>query len=736
MNSITRHLSLWAATVVAALFSLGTAHADVTLPSLFASHMVLQQDQPVIVWGWADPHETVTVQLDSGQTATVAATPDGEWQVTFPAMKADGRAHTLTVSGKNTLKFDDILIGEVWLCSGQSNMEMGIKMARDGDQEAAVANYPQIRLFLVPKSISAVPQRNVSATWKVCTPTNITEGGWGGFSAAGYYFGRELHQTLKVPIGLIESSWGGTRIDAWTPPAGFAGVPALKYEYGAVELADPRSDPHKTRLTAFLGKVDAWSATARNSLQQNTSVAPLPEFPHELQFDEKSPQTATALYNSMIHPLVPFAIRGAIWYQGEANVWEGSLYTDKMKALISGWRQTWNEGDFPFYYVQIAPYIYGNLSDDTLPKFWRAQTDAQSIPNTGMVVVNDIGNLTDIHPKNKQEVGRRLALWALAKTYHQSGIIAESPEFKSLKIDGRKILVTFDHAGAGLKSRDGKPLNSFEVIDHDLGGFVPATAEITGPDTIAVSADSVTNPVAVRFDWSQRDEPNLSSAEGLPANRFQAGDIPKRDQLALIPEARDFQLVYDLDLTQLSHDIHYTVDKHTAITGTIDRIAYLVELRDANDTYQYVYVSLDPFTTDPGKIGVPTFVSGAKFQTRLAHLNVFSNVEGVKTGIDLKGNIEFWPNNYGPANSAGIPGASDTTYDFGDQPTDPPDGYGSMQIHNYEAGQTLFAINHWAIGASADLGLGNQKTNNPDWTFANNGYTYHSGRLRVLVHVK
>ena len=729
-------LPIWLAALVTGLLSLGAARADVTLPSLFASHMVLQQDQPIIVWGWADPGETVTVQLDASQISKTTATADGEWQVTLPAMKADGDAHTLVVSSKNTLKFDDVLIGEVWICSGQSNMELGVKVAKDGDQEAAAADYPQIRLFLVPKTIAATPQRNVDATWKVCTPSSITEGGWGGFTAAGYYFGRELNKTLKVPIGLIESDWGGTRIDAWTPPAGFAGVPALKSEYDAVELADPSSDAHKTRLTDFLGKVDAWSAAARSALQQNGPVAPMPEFPQELKFDDKNPQTASGLYNGMIHPLVPFAFRGAIWYQGEANVWEGSLYTDKMKALITGWRQTWNEGDFPFYYVQIAPFIYGNLSDSTLPKFWRAQTDAQAIPNTGMVVVNDIGNLTDIHPKNKQEVGRRLALWALAKTYHQSGIIAESPEFKSLHINGGQVVLTFDHAGAGLKSRDGQPLNSFEIIDRDFGGFVPATAEITGPDTITVSADSVTNPVAVRFDWSQRDLPNLSSAEGLPANCFQAGDIPKRDQLSFIPEAKDFQLVYDLDLKQLSHDIHYTVDNHTAITGTIDRIAYLMELQDANDNNQYVYVSLDPFTTDLSQIGVPTVASGAKFQTRLAHLNVFSNVEGVKTGSGLKGNIEFWPNNYGQANSAAVPGASDATFDFGDQPTDPADGYGSMQIHNYAAAQTLFAINHWSAGDTADLGLGNQKANNPDWTFANNANSYHTGRLRVLVHVK
>jgi sialate O-acetylesterase len=437
----------------------------------------------------------------------------------------------------------------------------------------------------------------------------------------------------------------------------------------------------------------------------------------------------------MIHPLCPFALRGAIWYQGESNLGDGMRYADKMKALIAGWRQLWQEGDFPFYYVQIAPYNYGG-KPETEAELWEAQAAAQSIPNTGMAVINDIGDLEDIHPKDKQDVGHRLALLALAKTYGGENLVCSGPTFQSMKVEGDKLRVSFDHVGGGLASRDGKPLDWFEMIDADEGGFVKAGAQIDGV-TVLLSAPGVQHPVALRYAWNMLAQPNLMNRDGLPAGAFRAGTAPKRDYLAKVTEAKEYQLVYDLDLNKLSRNIQYETDNHDKIRRPFDRIAYLLELYHADGNTEYLYVSMDAFTGDLAKIGVPTFQCGGHFQQNVANLDVFSNVKGIVTGAGLAGgNIEFWPNNYAPANSANVPNASGEVFDFGDEPVDPADGYGSMQVHNHEARQTLFALNHWSEGAKADLGIGNQPAGNPDWTFAANAGSYPAKRLRVLVRCK
>ena len=271
------------------------------------------------------------------------------------------------------------------------------------------------------------------------------------------------------------------------------------------------------------------------------------------------------------------------------------------------------------------------------------------------------------------------------------------------------------------------------MIDQERGGFVNARAAIVG-DEIVISAPGVANPVAVRFAWHKLAEPNLINAAGLPAVPFRAGTVPQRELLEMeVPEAGDYSLVYDLDLAKLGADIHYDVDNSAAITAPFDRIAYFVELQPSDGETRFLYVSLDAFTDDLKMIGVPTLVSGAHFQQPLAHMNVWSNT-GVQNGIGLEGgHIEFWPNNYTPANAAAVPGASQQSYDFGDQPIDPADGYGSMQLHNATAEQTLFAINHWRRGERADIGIGNRAEKNTDWTFAGNAHSYSAKRLRVLV---
>ena len=720
--------------VVGLLAGAGLAHtawAEVRLPKVFSSHMVLQQEKPLVVWGWAQPGEKVTVQLGTANQE-VQANERGEWKAVLPATKAGG-PYTLTVSGSNKVQFEDVMVGEVWLCSGQSNMEMGIGAARDAKEEIAAADYPGIRLLLVTKSWKPEPQSDIEGTWKVCTPKTVAEGGWSGFSACAYSFGRELHKKLGVAVGLIDASWGGTRIEPWTPPEGFAMVPALKRDYELVQLGDPRTAPHQRRLEQVLQETERWLASARQALTARALVPTMPTYPAEL-LPPHDVQQATALYNGMIFPIRPFALRGAIWYQGESNATEGMLYAERMRALIGGWRQVLGEGEFPFYFVQIAPYTYG-FNAEVIGEFWEAQAAAQAVPNTGMAVISDIGDLKDIHPKNKQEVGRRLALWALAKTYGQENIIYSGPAFKAMTIEGDKLRLSFDQIGGGLASRDGKPLSWFEVIDADEGGFVKADAQING-STVVLSAPSVKHPVAMRFAWSMLAEPNLMNAEGLPAGAFRAGTVPNRDLLALkVPEAKDYQLVYDLDLGKLGAEITYDVDNHSKVHQPFDRIAYFLELGGADKNTQYLYVSLDAFTDALDKIGVPTVRSGAHFQRNVANINVYSNVKGIVTGTGLQGgNIEFWPNNYGPANSANVPNASGEVWDFGDEPGDPVDGYGSMQVHNHDARQTLFALNHWREGSHADVGIGNQPAGNPDWTFAGNAGAYQVKRLRVLVH--
>ncbi|HEX3989423.1 MAG TPA: sialate O-acetylesterase [Verrucomicrobiae bacterium] len=710
------------------------AVAEVRLPKVFATHMVLQQEKPIVVWGWAQPNETVTVTIDRA-TSQAQANDRGEWKTTLPAMKAAG-PFTLKVTGSSSVQFDDVMIGEVWLCSGQSNMEMGIGAAADGEREIAAADHPGIRLLLVAKKWDPLPQTDIDGEWKVCSPKTVAEGGWSGFSAAAYYFGRELNARLGVTIGLIDASWGGTRIEPWTPPEGFAAVPALAGDYNLVQLADPATPQHQERLKQALDDTEKWLASARKALTDRTIVPPMPSYPADL-LAPHDVQNATALYNGMIHPLVCYGIRGAIWYQGEANLGEGMHYADRMKGLIGGWRNIWKEGEFPFYFVQIAPYNYGG-NPDKEAEFWEGQAAAaQSIPNTGMAVINDIGNLKDIHPKDKQDVGHRLALLALAKTYGHSDVAYSGPTLRSMKVEDNRLRLSFDNIDAGLATRDGAPPDWFEIIDADEGGFVKADAQIDGA-TIVLSALDVKHPVAMRYAWSMLAEPNLMNSDRLPTGAFRAGTIPKRDLLAMkIPEAKEYRLVYDLDLGKLGRDIQYNVDNHQSIAQPFDRIAYFVELQENDGNTDYLYVSMDAFTTDLQKIGVPTVQSGAHFQQNVANLDVFSNVKGIETGSNLPGgNIEFWPNNYAPNNAAMVPNASNDAYDFGDEPVDPPEGYGSMQVHNHDAKQTLFAINHWTEGAKADIGIGNQPQNSPDWTFSASAGNYPVKRLRVLVHCR
>ena len=713
---------------LALMFIMASVQAEVKMPNIFGSNMVLQREKNVPVWGWANPNEKVTVKFN-GQTKETTANEAGKWQVILDPLTAGG-PFKLEVSGTNALAFDNVLVGEVWLCSGQSNMQMSVKSSLDSEKEIAAANYPEIRIFQIPNVMNNLPQNNVNSTWKICSPETVP-----GFSAAAYFFGREIYQSLKIPVGLINSSWGGTRIEPWTPPVGFQSVPELKNITAQLNLKDPASDAHKKLTDETVKKYEAWLEATKKAVAADQLLTAPPVCPVEI-LPYTNHQQPTVLFNAMINPLVPLAFRGALWYQGESNRGEGMLYFYKMQALVNGWRTVFNNNDLAFYFVQLAPYKYGN-NPQALAEIWEAQTAALSIPNTGMAVTVDIGNVKNIHPTNKQEVGRRLALQALNKTYGKKDVVCDSPLFDSMRLDGDKAVITFKNA-VELKTRDGKTPDWFEISGAD-GQFKKADVVIA-ENTVILSASGIEKPLAVRFAWSHIAEPNLVNEAGLPAAAFRAGKLPETGKLlSLVPEAKDFKLVYALNPVNSKIDgqkIVYTTDKHNEITGDITRIAYYLELTKADGSSDYIFVAMDPFTKDINQIGVPDLASKAKFQQKIGNVLVKSNVAGVKNGTFAEGcNIEFWGNNYGPPNSANIPGAASNAFDFGDQPST-SGNYGSMQIHNYLEKQTLFALNHWVSGKSADLGIGNAPSGNKDWTFARNAGKYTDGKFSVLVQSK
>ena len=731
MRTMVQRTRTWTAAVGVLLVGCGSARAEIRLPKVFGSHMVLQCDQKLPVWGWGDPGERATISIGANEASTVA-NDRGEWRVDLPPLPAGG-PHVLTATGSNTVRLDDVMVGEVWLCSGQSNMAWTVSGSNDAQAEIAAADHPGIRLFLVPRKVSGVALPDVDAAWQVCSPQTIP-----GFSAVAYFFGRELRKELGVPVGLIVSAWGGTRIEPWTPPAGFARVPRLQRVKDQLDLATPSAPAYKERLQRYVTEIDEWLATTRQALADETAAPAHPAYPSELR-----PLTGTtspsSMYRAMIHPLVPFAIRGAIWYQGESNRRDGSLYQKKMRALVEGWRTVWGQGYFPFCFVQLAPFVYSE-HPSVLPKIWEAQLRAaQEIPNCGMVVTNDIGNIKDIHPRNKQDVGKRLALWPLSKTYGRSDTVCSGPWFKGMSVESNQARITFDHADNGLAARDDQPLTWFEVRGHGAD-FVKADAVIDG-SSVLVSSSEVAQPVGVRFAWHETAEPNLINKEGLPAAAFRAGDLPPpNDLIGRIPEARNYTSVYVLDIPDDPNyndkPVEYTVDRRTEVTEPFDRVAYCLELQKKDEDLQYVFVSMDAFTNDTGRIGVPTVAAKGLFQQDVSNLDVASNVPGVPrvTGSG-GGNIEFWPSSYGPKNERPVRDASDDVFDFGDSRGQSRPGYGSMQVHDHEAKVTLLAFNRWGPKGTCELGIGNSPTGNPDWTFLQNAGQYVVKRLTVLVRL-
>ncbi len=490
---------------------------DLRLPSVFGSHMVLQRDQPVPVWGWADAGEKVTVKV-RGQSESATADSGGQWSVKLAPL-ALGKPATLTVAGeKATVEFDDVLVGEVWVCSGQSNMQWPVDRALDPDLESAAAHYPQLRLFQVPMVTATEPQEDVDAEWRTCTPENLPT-----FTAVGYFFGRDLHEILQVPVGLVQTAWGGTRAEAWTSPEMMASVEELKPILTTWEKSVASYDPATARQQ-YDQALAKWQDDAAKAKAEGKKA---PRKPRLQQDPQKSPHHPSTLFNAMVAPLTPFAIRGSIWYQGESNAGRAFQYRTLMPSMIQSWRDDWQQGDFAFYMVQLANFreIAAEPGDSDWAELREAQMmTIDALPNVGVACITDIGAAKDIHPRNKQDVGKRLARLALADIYGFADSITRSgPVYESFEVADGKATVNFQTGGSSLSSRYREPLSGFAIAGADKQ-WVWADCKITGNDTVEVWSAAVPEPVAVRFNWADNPQGNLYNTRMLPAYPFRTDD--------------------------------------------------------------------------------------------------------------------------------------------------------------------------------------------------------------------
>jgi sialate O-acetylesterase len=475
----------------------------VKLPAVISDHMVLQQGMPVRIWGTADPGESVRVEFQ-GQSVATSARPDGKWEAWLRPLAAAGPLE-MSINGT---AIHDVLVGEVWIGSGQSNMEWILQNTKDHDAEVAAANYPLMRIFHVKKVVADQPAADVEAKWELVAPGTIPR-----FSAVEYFFGRHLYQALHVPMGLIESDWGGTPAQSWTSKEALAADPSLNFIAEQWERTLANYPAAKQKYDAA---VAAWNDTAAKAKTQNQAPPPRPASPA----GPGHPNTPAGLYNGMIAPLVPYAIRGVIWYQGESNASEAHAYKYRrlFADMIQDWRNRWGEGDFPFLFVQLANY----KSSQWWPVLRESQTETLRLQNTGMAVTIDIGESNDIHPKNKQDVGKRLALAALHEAYGKS-LEYSGPMFRQAAPEGKSVRVYFSHAD-GMQARGGGAITGFTVAGAD-GNFVPAEVKVDG-DTLVVSSPQVEAPAAVRYAWADDPVCNLINQAGLPASPFRS-DQPR-----------------------------------------------------------------------------------------------------------------------------------------------------------------------------------------------------------------
>jgi sialate O-acetylesterase len=488
------------------------AHAGIKLAPLFRDGAVLQRDKPIPVWGTAAPGEKIRVSF-GGRTEGTIAGADGRWMIHLPAQPASSSPAALTVTGDQTVRISDVLVGDVWVCAGQSNMELSVRANQTSADVMAGAKFPLIRQIKFPRTPAAQPAADISGAWTACSPETV-----GTFSAAGFFFAREIQRVTGVPIGLVNNSHGGSPVEAWMSEAALKSDPAFEAAFARwreVEAAYPK---RKADAEVAIGRWEKEAAAAKAQGKDFTRRKPALPSP----WGSGNLYRPSALYHGMLHPLLPYAIRGILWYQGEANAERHEEYARLFSAMITQWRRDFGQGDVPFYFVQLASYRKNPTADPT-GRQWalmrQAQAEALKLPNTGMVVNFDNTDPSDLHPKNKQTVGERLAALALVCTYGTKDREHSGPVPDAIRTDGNALCVDFSHA-QGLHTA-GRPATAFELAGRD-GKFVPATARIEG-HTIIVKAENLEHPVALRYAWRNVSEPCLFNREGFPAAPFQAG---------------------------------------------------------------------------------------------------------------------------------------------------------------------------------------------------------------------
>ncbi len=487
------------------------ALADVRLPDVIGSSMVLQQKQAVSIWGWAEPGEAVTVVF-AGRKKTAVAGADGKWRVDLGKLQADATPQTMTISGRNTIELKDILVGEVWLVSGQSNMQWRLPESENGEAAASAANHPNIRLFNVSREVAFKKKQGKLAEWFRCDPASVRE-----FSAAGYYFAVELENALKVPVGIINSSYGGSQAEAWTPVEYLNASPDLKPTVERTKIWDEERPRVREQYAEAIRK---WREDADKARAAGARPSPSPGVPDAL----RDYRVASSIYDGMIEPLMPFAIRGAIWYQGESNEARAEQYGILLPVMIRAWRERWGQGDFPFGIIQLPNYRWPQPEPEE--SAWSFIREAQRrtalyTRNAGLIVTIDIGMSNDIHPRNKLDVGKRMAIWALGDVYGQNVL---GPVIARADVRDGTVILTFDDVGSGLKLKSGEKLEEFALAGDDRKWYW-AEAKIIGKNKVEVSSPKVTDPKAVRYAFNiNPNKANLTNDSGLPASPFRTDD--------------------------------------------------------------------------------------------------------------------------------------------------------------------------------------------------------------------
>jgi len=486
--------------------------ADLKLPAVFSDHMVLQRDKAVAVWGWADADEEISVEF-AGQKKTAKADASGKWSLRLDPLMASAESRKLTATGKADRKAEvsDVLVGDVWLGSGQSNMAMGVSRSKDFEKEKAAASYPLIRHFKEESGAAATVQAQAKGKWLACTPDNV-----GGFSATLYFFGREIHREVGVPVGLINTSVGGTPIESWIAPEVQETKPELSAALKAQSAATPKVDPEKAKADHAVELKKFQAAKAKAAAEGKKAPRP----PRNAADVSERKGNYGGLFNGKVAPLVPFTLKGMLWYQGEANSTDSraTLYVHQLSALVTDWRARWGDEALPFAWVQLPNF---HRVGEGWPLVRESMLKTLALPHTGMAIAIDIGDAGNIHPTNKQEVGRRLSLWALGTVYGKKVAATSGPLPAGHEIKGAEVIVTLSHAD-GLKTRDGGPIKGLQLAGADKQ-WKPASAKIDGAKLIVTSPD-VATPVALRYAWLDNPEVNLVNVADLPASPFRTDD--------------------------------------------------------------------------------------------------------------------------------------------------------------------------------------------------------------------